>query len=236
MAPEANGVMKPSPTFSDIPVGAPRPLAPPRRVHAAAVSASSDTSPTPGTFMVVAPSTAEDIALEAALAPLLTALLAPLAALLATLLAALAPLLATLLAALAALLAALPAALPTLLAALAALLAALPAAPAADEALDAMSLVASWACEQLTAKAAAMARPPAAAAARAILVFILGILLVWVIEPVNVARQLANALYVTHGIWSRYLGVARRKNSYALPRSGNAAAPARSDDAGIGRR
>jgi hypothetical protein len=138
--------------------------------------------------MVVAPSTAEDIALEAALAPLLTALLA-------ALLAALAPLLATLLAALPTLLATLPAALPTLLAALpaalAALLAALPAAPAADEALDAMSLVASWACEQLTAKAAAMARPPAAAAARAILVFILGILLVWVIETVNVARQIS---------------------------------------------
>jgi hypothetical protein len=145
--------------------------------------------------MVVAPSTAEDIALEAALAPLLTALLAPLAALLATLLAPLAALLATLLAPLATLLAALPAALPTLLAALpaalAALLAALPAAPAADEALDAMSLVASWACEQLTAKAAAMARPPAAAAARAILVFILGILLLWVTETVNVARQIS---------------------------------------------
>jgi hypothetical protein len=120
---------------------------------------------------VVAPSTAEDIALEAALAPLLTALLAPLATLLAALLAPLAALLAT---------------LP---AALAALLAALPAAPAADEALDAMSLVASWACEQLTAKAAAMARPPAAAAARAILVFILGILLLWVTETVNVARK-----------------------------------------------
>jgi hypothetical protein len=138
---------------------------------------------------VVAPSTAEDIALEAALAPLLTALLAPLATLLAALLAPLAALLATLPAAPAALLAALPTLLAALPAALAALLAALPAAPAADEALDAMSLVASWACEQLTAKAAAMARPPAAAAARAILVFILGILLLWVTETVNVARK-----------------------------------------------
>jgi hypothetical protein len=40
------------------------------------------------------------------------------------------------------------------------------------EALDAISLVASWACEQLTVKAAAMAMPPAAAAARANVVFI----------------------------------------------------------------
>jgi hypothetical protein len=131
---------------------------------------------------VVAPSTTEDTALEAALPTLLAALLAPLAALLATLPAAPAALLAALPAALPALLAALPAAL-------AALLAALPAAPAADEALDAMSLVASWACEQLTAKAAAMARPPAAAVARAILVFILGILLLWVTETTSVARQ-----------------------------------------------
>jgi hypothetical protein len=118
----------------------------------------------------------EDIALVAALAPLLTALLAALAPLLATLLAALAPLLATLLAALAPLLA-------TLLAALAPLLTALPAALAADEpmleALDMASLVASLVAEQLTASAAAMARPPTPAAARAILVFILGILLLW---------------------------------------------------------
>ena len=81
----------------------------------------------------------------------------------ATLLAALAPLLATLLAALAPLLA-------TLLAALAPLLAALPAALAADEpmleALDTASLVASLVAEQLTARAAAIARPPAAAMAR----------------------------------------------------------------------
>ncbi|MDA0251207.1 MAG: hypothetical protein O3A42_09685 [Actinobacteria bacterium] len=101
----------------------------------------------------------EETALEATLAPLLAALPAALAALLAALPAALAPLLA---------------ALP---AALAALLAALPAALAADEpmleALDAISLVASWACEQLTVKAAAMAMPPAAAAARANVVFIL---------------------------------------------------------------
>jgi hypothetical protein len=66
--------------------------------------------------------------------------------------------------------------LAALPAALAALLAALPAALAADEpmleALDAMSLVASWACEQLTVKAAVMAMPPAAAAARANVVFI----------------------------------------------------------------
>lgn len=112
----------------------------------------------------------DEAALEAALAPLLTALLAALAPLLATLLAALAPLLMTLLAALPTLLAALPAAL-------AALLAALPAALAADEpmleALDMTSLVASLVAEQLTANAAAMARPPTPAAARAILVFIL---------------------------------------------------------------
>ena len=76
--------------------------------------------------------------------------------------------------------AALPAADAALLAAvpaaLAALLAALPAALAADdptlEALEARSLVASLVAEQLTANAAAMARPPAAAAARAIVVFI----------------------------------------------------------------
>lgn len=129
----------------------------------------------PGTDSVVGvPDTTEDTALEAALAPELTALEAPLAALLATLLAALAPLLAALLAALPMLLAALPAAL-------AALLAALPAALAADdpmeEALDSASLVASLVAEQLTANAAAMARPPTPAAARAILVFILGVLL-----------------------------------------------------------
>ena len=51
------------------------------------------------------------------------------------------------------------------------------ASPAADDALEAMSLVASLASEQLTANAAAMARPPAAAAARAILGFILWVLL-----------------------------------------------------------
>ena len=86
----------------------------------------------------------------------------------------------TLEAALPALLAALPAADAALLAAvpaaLAALLAALPAALAADdptlEALEARSLVASLVAEQLTANAAAMARPPAAAAARAIVEFI----------------------------------------------------------------
>jgi hypothetical protein len=86
-----------------------------------------------------------------------------------TLEAALPALLAALPAADAALLAAVPAALP-------ALLAALPAALAADdptlEALEARSLVASLVAEQLTANAAAMARPPAAAAARAIVVFI----------------------------------------------------------------
>jgi hypothetical protein len=102
-----------------------------------------------------------------------------------TLLAALPALVAALPAALAALLAAVPAALAALLAALpallAALLAALPAALAAEEpmleALDTASLVASVAWEQLTAKAAAMARLPAAAAARAILVFIVCFLL-----------------------------------------------------------
>ena len=108
-------------------------------------------------MVVGVPLTTEDTALEAAEAPLLTALLAPLAALPATLLAALAPLLATLLAALAPLLA-------LLLAALAPLLTALPAALAADEpmleALDIASLVASLVAEQLTANAAAMARPP----------------------------------------------------------------------------
>jgi hypothetical protein len=116
------------------------------------------------------PSIADETALEAALAPLLTTLLAPLAALLAALPAALAPLETALPAASAALLAALPAAL-------APLETALPAAPAADDALEAMSLVASLAWEQLTANAAAMARPLAAAAARAILVFILRVLL-----------------------------------------------------------
>ena len=83
--------------------------------------------------------------------------------------ATLTPLLAALPAALAALLAALPAALP-------ALLAALPAALAAEEpmleALDIASLVASWAWEQLTAKAPAMAMLPATAAARAMFFFI----------------------------------------------------------------
>jgi hypothetical protein len=97
-----------------------------------------------------------------------------------TLEAALPALLAALPAAEAALLAAVPAALAALEAAvpaaLAALLAALPAALAADDptldALEARSLVASLVAEQLTANAAAMARPPAAAAARAIVVFI----------------------------------------------------------------
>jgi hypothetical protein len=111
----------------------------------------------------------EDTALEATLAPLLAALPAALAPLLAALPATLAPLLAALPAALAALLATLPAAL-------APLLTALPAALAADEpmleALEAISLVASWACEQLTVNAAVMAMPPAAAAARANVVFI----------------------------------------------------------------
>jgi hypothetical protein len=107
-----------------------------------------ETSPTPGTFMVVGvPLSTEETALEATLTPLLAALPATLAALLA----------------------ALPAALP-------ALLATLPAALAADEprleALDIASLVASWACEQLTAKAPAMARLPATAAARAMFFFI----------------------------------------------------------------
>jgi hypothetical protein len=73
-------------------------------------------------------------------------------------------------AALAALLAALPAAL-------AALLAAPPAALAADDpaltALEAMSLLASLAWEQLTTNAAVMATPLAAAATRANLVFII---------------------------------------------------------------
>jgi hypothetical protein len=122
-------------------------------------------------LIVVAPSTAEE-----------TALLAPLAALLATLLAALAPLLIALLAALPALLAALPAALaadePTL------------------EALDMTSLVASWVAEQLTANAAAMARPPTPAAARAILVFILGVLLLWMTVTRTSDVKVANAPYV----------------------------------------
>ncbi|MEI6698403.1 MAG: hypothetical protein WCK99_05260 [Mycobacteriaceae bacterium] len=104
---------------------------------------SIDTSPTPGTFIEVGvPLSTEDTTLEAALPALLAALPAALAALLA--------------------------ALP---AALAALLAAVPAALAADEpmldALDAMSLVASLAWEQLTTNAVAMAMPLAAAAARA---------------------------------------------------------------------
>jgi hypothetical protein len=145
--------------------------------------------------MVVAAAAAEDIALEAALAPLLTTLDAALAPLLATLEAALAPLLATLEAALAPLLATLEAALP---AALAPLLTALPAALAADEpmleALDTTSLVASLVAEQLTANAAAMARPPTPAAARAILVFILGVLLLWMTvthaSHVKVANEL----------------------------------------------
>jgi len=128
------------------------------------VGPSIDTSPTPGTFIVVgAPLSTED-----------TTLLAALPALLAALPAADAALLAAVPAALAALLAAVPAAL-------AALLAALPAALAADEptleALDARSLAASWACEQPTTTAAAMARPLAAAAARDHVVFILSVLL-----------------------------------------------------------
>jgi hypothetical protein len=119
-----------------------------------------DTSPTPGTFIVVgAPLSTEDTTLEAALPTLLAALPAALAALLAAVPAALA-----------ALLAAVPAAL-------AALLAALPAALAAEEpmldALEAMSLVASLAWEQLTTNAVAMAMPLAAAAVRANLVFII---------------------------------------------------------------
>jgi hypothetical protein len=97
-----------------------------------------------------------------------------------TLEAALPALLAALPAAEAALLAAVPAALAALLAALPAALAAedpaLPAALAAEEpaltALEAMSLVASLVCAQLTTNAAAMARPLAAAPARASLVFI----------------------------------------------------------------
>jgi hypothetical protein len=89
----------------------------------------------------------EDTALEATLAPLLAALPATLAPLLATLLAA-----------------------------LPALLAALPATLAAEEptlaALEATSLAASWVWAQPTAHAAAIARPPTAAAARFIGVFI----------------------------------------------------------------
>ena len=80
-------------------------------------------------------------------------------------------------AALPALLAALPAALAALLAAdpatSAALLAALPAALAALEALEARSLPASLAWEQLTANAVVRARPPATAATRVRVVFIL---------------------------------------------------------------
>jgi hypothetical protein len=94
-----------------------------------------------------------------------------------TLEATLAPLLTTLPAAPAALLAALPAALAALLAALPAAPAALLPALATDEPmldmLDIASLVASLVDEQLTAKAAAMARPPAAAAARVSVVCIL---------------------------------------------------------------
>ena len=85
-------------------------------------------------------------------------------------------------------------------AALAPLLTALPAALAADEpmleALDIASLVASLVAEQLTANAAAMARPPTPAAARAILVFILGILLFTVDDDACVPVKLANACYV----------------------------------------
>jgi hypothetical protein len=121
--------------------------------------------------MVVAGSLKDEAAEDAALAPLLTALLA-----------ALAPL------------------LTALLAALPALLAALPAALAADEpmleALDTASLVASLAAEQLTANAAAMARPPAAAAARVIAVFIPQSLLLLdrhgLARPVNLTRQLTD--------------------------------------------
>ncbi|MEJ6537404.1 hypothetical protein [Mycolicibacterium sp.] len=133
----------PSPTVAAIAVGAPSAKAPPNFSYAAAVGPSIDTSPTPGTFIEVGvPLSTEDTTLEAALPALLAALPAALAALLA--------------------------ALP---AALAALLAAVPAALAADEpmldALDAMSLVASLAWEQLTTNAVAMAMPLAAAAARA---------------------------------------------------------------------
>jgi hypothetical protein len=77
---------------------------------------------------------------------------------------------------LAPLLAALPATLAPLLATLLALLAALPATLAAEEptlaALEATSLAASWVWAQPTAHAAAIARPPTAAAARFIRVFI----------------------------------------------------------------
>ena len=83
-----------------------------------------------------------------------------------TLEATLAPLLTTLPAAPAALLAALPAAPAALLPALAA------DEPMLDM-LDIASLVASLVDEQLTAKAAAMARPPAAATARVSVMFIL---------------------------------------------------------------
>jgi hypothetical protein len=131
----------------------------------------------------------EDTALLAALAPLLMALVAALAPLLMALVAALAPLLATLAPLLA-----------TLLAALAPLLTALPAALAADEpmleALDMASLVASLVAEQLTANAAAMARPPTPAAARAILVFIMGILLLWMAMTRASSAKLANEPYV----------------------------------------
>jgi len=92
-------------------------------------------------MVVDAPATADDTALEAALAPLLAALPAALAALLAALPAALAPLLT-------------------------ALLAALAADEPMLEALEAISLVASVAWEQLTAKAAATASPPMVADAR----------------------------------------------------------------------
>ncbi|MEI6253896.1 MAG: hypothetical protein WCP30_13920, partial [Mycobacteriaceae bacterium] len=90
--------------------------------------------------------------------------------------------------------------LATLLAALAPLLTALPAALAADEpmleALDMASLVASLVAEQLTANAAAMARPPTPAAARAILVFILRILLLMVTVTRASPAKLANGFYV----------------------------------------
>jgi hypothetical protein len=109
--------------------------------------------------VVGVPLSTEDTTLEAALPALLAALPAAEAALLAAVPAALA-----------ALLAAVPAAL-------AALLAALPAALAADEptleALDARSLAASLVPEQLTTNAASMAMPLAAAAARAIVVFMI---------------------------------------------------------------
>jgi hypothetical protein len=110
-------------------------------------------------------SSTDDTTLLAALAPLLTALPATLAPLLTALPATLAPLVAALLATLAPLLAALPATLAPLLTTL-----------AAEEptlaALEATSWAASLVAAQLTAHAAAIARPPTAAAARFSLVVI----------------------------------------------------------------